>query len=54
MVLVNMGIPFGEIWDLQAIGEDCAQDGTDEFLLSAAPLPITGGAGSPLNPLAIT
>jgi kynurenine formamidase len=53
VALVNMGIPFGEIWDLQAIGEDCAQDGTYEFLLSAAPLPITGAAGSPLNPLAI-
>jgi hypothetical protein len=53
VALVNMGIPFGEIWDLQAIGEDCADDGTFEFLLSAAPLPITGAAGSPLNALAI-
>jgi kynurenine formamidase len=53
VALVNMGIPFGEIWDLQAIGEDCAEDGVHEFMLSAAPLPITGAAGSPLNALAI-
>jgi len=51
--LVHMGIPFGEIWDLEAIGEDCVDDGVYEFLLSAAPLPITGAAGSPLNALAI-
>jgi kynurenine formamidase len=53
VALVHMGIPFGEIWDLQAIGEDCATDGVYEFLLSAAPLPITGAAGSPVNALAV-
>ena len=42
-----MGIPFGEIWDLQALGEDCAEDGVYEFLMSAVPLPVTGAAGSP-------
>jgi kynurenine formamidase len=53
VALVHMGIPFGEIWDLQAIGNDCAEDGVYEFLLSAPPLPITGAAGSPLNALAV-
>ena len=53
VALVHMGIPFGEIWDLQAIGEDCAADGVYEFLMSAVPLPVTGAAGSPLNPVAI-
>ena len=53
IALVHMGIPFGEIWDLEAIGDDCAADGTYEFLLSAATLPITGAAGSPLNALAV-
>lgn len=53
VALVHMGIPFGEIWDLQALGEDCAADGTYEFLLCAVPLPITGAAGSPLNAVAI-
>jgi hypothetical protein len=53
VALVHMGIPFGEIWDLEAIGEDCAGDGVYEFLLSAATLPITGACGSPLNALAV-
>lgn len=53
VALVHMGIPFGEIWDLEAIGQDCADDGVYEFMLSAAPLPITGAAGSPLNALAM-
>ncbi|HEY0507302.1 MAG TPA: cyclase family protein [Blastococcus sp.] len=53
VALVHMGIPLGEIWDLQAIGEDCAGDGVYEFLLSAAPLPVTGAAGSPMNAIAI-
>ena len=53
VALVHMGIPFGEIWDLQALGEDCAADGVYEFLMSAVPLPVTGAAGSPLNAVAI-
>lgn len=53
VALVHMGIPFGEIWDLEAIGRNCAEDGVYEFLLSAPALPITGAAGSPLNALAI-
>ena len=53
VALVHMGIPFGEIWDLEAIGNDCANDGVYEFMLSAAPLPITGAAGAPLNALAV-
>jgi kynurenine formamidase len=53
VALVHMGIPFGEIWDLEAIGEDCAGDGVYEFILSAAPLPITGAVGSPVNPIAL-
>jgi kynurenine formamidase len=53
VALVHMGIYFGEIWDLEAIGRDCADDGVYEFLLSAAALPITGAVGSPLNALAV-
>jgi kynurenine formamidase len=53
VALVHMGMPFGEIWDLEAISNDCASDGVYEFLLSAPPLPITGAVGSPLNALAV-
>ncbi len=53
ILIVHMGLFIGEIFDLEALAEDCAADGTYEFLFSAPPLPITGGVGSPVNPLAI-
>ncbi len=53
VLLVNAGVLIGEIWDLDALAEDCAADGVYEFLLVAPPLPFTGAVGSPLNPIAI-
>lgn len=53
VALVHMGIPFGEIWDLETVSRDCAADGVYEFMLCAASLPITGAVGSPVNPLAV-
>ena len=53
ILIVHMGLLVGEIFDLEALAEDCAGDGRYEFFLTAAPLPITGGVGSPVNPLAI-
>lgn len=52
-LLVNQGIPLGEIWDFDALAADSAKDGVYEFLLIAPPLRIVGGIGSPLSPLAI-
>jgi len=49
----DMGLLFGEMFDLEALAEDCARDRVYDFLLSAPPLRITGGIGSPVNPLAI-
>lgn len=49
----NMGLTIGEIFDLDDLADDCANDGTYEFFFVAAPLPITGAVGSPINPLAI-
>jgi hypothetical protein len=37
-------------WVLDALAADCAADGVHEFWLTAAPLPITGAVGSPVNP----
>jgi kynurenine formamidase len=54
VALVHMGMPFGEIWNLEAIANDCARDGVYEFLLSAPPLPITSAVGSPLNAVAVS
>lgn len=53
ILIVSMGLLVGEIFDLEALADDCASDGVYEFLFSAPPLPITGGVGSPVNPLAI-
>jgi hypothetical protein len=48
-----MGLMVGEIFELEALADDCASDGVYEFFFSAPPLPITGAVGSPVNPLAI-
>jgi kynurenine formamidase len=53
ILIVHMGLLVGEIFDLEALADDCASDGRYEFLFTAPPLPITGGVGSPVNPLAI-
>ncbi|WP_234537787.1 cyclase family protein [Streptomyces shenzhenensis] len=53
VVIPNMGLLIGEMWDLDALAADCADDGVYEFWLTAAPLPITGAVGSPVNPIAV-
>jgi kynurenine formamidase len=53
VVIPNMGLLIGEMWDLDALAEDCAADGVYEFLLAAGPLKVTGAVGAPLNPLAV-
>jgi len=53
ILIVHTGLLMGEIFDLETLAEDCAADGRYEFLFSAVPLPVTGGVGSPVNPLAI-
>ncbi len=51
--LRNTGLLLGEMFVLDALAEACAADGDHAFLFTAPPLPITGGVGSPINPLAI-
>ncbi len=53
VVIPNMGLLVGEMWDLDELAEDCAADGCYEFLLTAAPLKVTGAVGAPLNPIAM-
>jgi kynurenine formamidase len=53
VMVVNMGLLVGEIFDLEALGADCAADGVYEFMFVAPPLPITRAVGSPINPQAI-
>jgi kynurenine formamidase len=51
--IVYMGLLLGEIFDLEELSEHCSVDGTYDFLFTAAPLPVTGGVGSPINPYVV-
>jgi kynurenine formamidase len=53
IAIPNIGLFLGEMFDLEALAADCAADGVYEFLLVAASLPIAGGVGLPVNPIAI-
>jgi kynurenine formamidase len=53
LCLRDMGLMFGELWNLASLAADCAEDGVYDFLLSAPPIRVTGGIGSPLNPVAL-
>jgi hypothetical protein len=48
-----MGLTLGEMFYLEDLAADCAEDGVWTFLFSAPPLRVSGGVGSPLNPLAV-
>jgi kynurenine formamidase len=49
----NMGLTLGEIFYLEELAADCAQDHKWEFLLVAPPLPVSGAVGTPINPYAV-
>jgi kynurenine formamidase len=48
-----LGFALGEMWYLEELAADCAEDGRYEFLVTSAPLNLRGGVGSPPNVLAI-
>ena len=50
--LVYLGVHLFDNCDLEALADAAAARNRWEFLLTAAPLPIRGGTGSPLNPIA--
>ena len=53
VAIPNIGLFLGEMWDLDALAADCAEDGRYDFWLTAAPLPVTGAVGAPVNPIAV-
>jgi kynurenine formamidase len=52
-MLSFFGMPIGEMWNLEELAEDCANDNNYEFFFTSAPLNIPGGVGSPPNAIAI-
>jgi len=53
LLLIAMGTPMFDNCDLEALSEVAAVRHRWEFLLTAAPLTVPKGTGSPLNPIAI-
>jgi kynurenine formamidase len=51
--LIVLGVQLMDDTNLDAISEAAAARKRWEFLLTAAPLPVTNGTGSPINPIAV-
>ena len=52
LALVAMGLPLFDECDLEDLGREAAKRKRWVFLLTAAPLAVPGGTGSPINPIA--
>ena len=52
VVIPNMGLTMGEIFDLKELAEDCAADKRYEFFFVAPSLPVKGAVGAPVVPMA--
>lgn len=52
-LLPLLGIPIGELFELDALAADCAADGTWDCLFTSAPLHLAQGVASPPNALAV-
>lgn len=46
------GMAIGELWNLEALAADCADDRCYEFFFTSAPINKLGGVGSPPNAIA--
>jgi kynurenine formamidase len=53
LCLRDMGLIFGEYWNLTVLAADCAADGVFDFQLVAPPLNVIGAVGSPVNPVVV-
>lgn len=52
LILYAMGVPIFDNCDLEELSKAAATRKRWEFLLTASPIPVKGGTGSPLNPVA--
>jgi kynurenine formamidase len=53
VLIRDMGMMLGEMWNLDALADDCSADGRWDFLLVAPALRVTGAVGSPVSPIAL-
>ena len=52
LAIVALGLPLIDVMDLEAAAETAARLKRWDFLLTAAAVPVLGGTGFPLNPIA--
>ncbi len=52
VLIRDMGLTLGEMFQLEDLAADCEEDGQWEFLFAGPPLKFTAAVGSPLSPLA--
>lgn len=53
LALQRMGMLLGQNFVLDDLAAACTARGRHRFVLSATPLPVTGGLGSPVQPVAL-
>ncbi|MER7692155.1 cyclase family protein [Streptomyces sp. NPDC097610] len=51
VVIRDMGLTLGEMFNLEELAADCEEDGVWDGLLVAPGLKVTGATGSPITPL---
>lgn len=53
VVIRDMGLTLGEMFNLEELAADCAQDGVWETFFCGPGLKVTGAVGSPVTPMAL-
>jgi kynurenine formamidase len=53
VLIRDLGMMLGEMWQLDELARACAADGVWEFLLSAPALRVPGAVGSPVSPVVV-
>ncbi len=53
ILIGQLGMALGELWWLEDLALSCRDDGRYEMFLTAAPMNVRGGIGSPANAIAI-
>jgi kynurenine formamidase len=52
-MIAMLGLAVGELWELDALADDCERDGVWDCLVTVKPLNLIGGVGSPANATAV-
>jgi kynurenine formamidase len=52
-LIARLGMPIGELWNLDPLASACSSDRRWSMLLTVSPLPLVGGVGSPANATAM-